>query len=151
MDKVRVLGYITNYIYEAKDSLYKVCQLKQEDDKKITIVGNFPHLEDGIVYEFVGEYRITMKYGEQFFVESYSRSEAISKDGLVEYLSSERFVGIGKKTAEKIVDTLGLDALNKILSNKEVLKEVSGLNETKREIIYNVLKSQFLMLNHHIF
>ena len=139
MEKKRIVGYISNYIYESQDSLYKVCKLIT-DDEELTIVGSFPHLEDGFSYEFIGEFRSNLKYGEQFFVESYSRSNSISKEGLIEYLSSEKFVGIGLKTATNIVDVLGCDAITKILNDKACLDEVKGLNETKRKIIYEVLK-----------
>ena len=30
-----VSGYIRNYIYESQDSLYKVCELVQEDDTSL--------------------------------------------------------------------------------------------------------------------
>ena len=139
MEKKRIVGYISNYIYESQDSLYKVCKLIT-DDEELTIVGSFPHLEDGLSYEFIGDFRSNLKYGEQFFVESYSRSNSISKEGLIEYLSSEKFVGIGLKTATNIVDVLGCDAITKILNDKACLDEVKGLNETKRKIIYEVLK-----------
>ena len=83
MEKRRIVGYISNYIYESNDSLYKVCKLQTEDEE-LTIVGSFPHLEDGLNYEFIGEFRNNLKYGEQFFVESYSRSNTISKEGLID-------------------------------------------------------------------
>ena len=144
MEKRRIVGYISNYIYESNDSLYKVCKL-QTLDEELTIVGSFPHLEDGLNYEFIGEFRNNLKYGEQFFVESYSRSNTISKEGLIDYLSSEKFIGIGKKTAANIVDVLGTDAITKIIEDKSVLDDVKGLNDTKKKIIYEVLKENELI------
>ncbi|MFU0844847.1 MAG: hypothetical protein ACFWT8_10040 [Lacticaseibacillus casei] len=42
------------------------------------------------------------------------------KVGLVDYLSSDKFPGIGPKTATKIIDHLGMDAIDKILDDPKV-------------------------------
>ena len=138
-----VSGYISNYIYESQDSLYKVCELVQEDDTTLIIVGSFPHLEDGLSYEFVGKMKKHPKYGEQFFVESYSKSNSFSKEGLIHYLSSDKFYGIGPKLASNIVDELGLDCIDKILEDKEVLKKVYGMTKPKIEVLYQTLKDNY--------
>ena len=138
-----VSGYIRNYIYESQDSLYKVCELVQEDDTILIIVGSFPHLEDGLSYEFVGKMKKHPKYGEQFFVESYSKSNSFSKEGLIHYLSSDKFYGIGPKLASNIVDELGLDCISKILEDKEVLKKVYGMTKPKIEVLYQTLKDNY--------
>ncbi len=133
-------GIITNYKYESKDSLYKVCTLKLADDSTMTIVGNFPHLEDGLSYEFVGRIKEN-KYGTQLYVESYSKIKEFSEDGIIAYLSSDKFYGIGPKIAKAIVDKLGLDAIDKILNDNSVLDNISGLNTTKKEILVKTLLS----------
>ena len=138
-----VSGYISNYIYESQDSLYKVCELVQEDDTTLIIVGSFPHLEDGLSYEFVGKMKKHPKYGEQFFVESYSKSNSFSKEGLIHYLSSDKFYGIGPKLASNIVEELGLDCIDKILEDKEVLKKVYGMTKPKIEVLYQTLKDNY--------
>ena len=110
-----ITGYISNYIYESQDSMYKVCELTLEDSDTVVIVGSFPHLEDGLNYDFIGSYKEHPKYGLQFFVESYQKSNAFSKEGLIHYLSSEKFSGIGPKLATNIVETLGVGCIDKIL------------------------------------
>ena len=138
-----ITGYISNYIYESQDSLYKVCELVLENEDTVIIVGSFPHLEDGLNYEFIGKMKKHPKYGEQFFVESYNKSNAFSKEGLIHYLSSEKFYGVGPKLASNIVDALGLDCIDKIIKDKEVLKEVPSMNKTKMDTIYETLKNNY--------
>lgn len=136
-----VTGIITNYIYKADDSLYKIASFTTSDNEKLTIVGYFPLLEENLSYKFTGEYRIHKTYGKELFVESYSKGETNSLDGLVLYLSSEKFKGIGLKTATKIVQKLGSDCINKIVDDKEVLK---GLVPVKQaDMIYDILKDNF--------
>ena len=136
-----ITGQITNYIFESQDSLYKVCEIETTDGE-VTIVGSFPHLDEGLSYQFFGYMKDT-KYGEQFYVESYQRSDNFTKDGLISYLSSDRFYGVGIKLATNIVDTLGLSALSKIIDNPNVLDDVKGLNSTKKQIIYESLKANY--------
>lgn len=143
MEKEVVIGYITNYIYTSNDSLYKVCKLVTTDDDEITIVGSFPRLEEGLNYEFVGELKSHPKYGEQFFVESYAKSNSFTKDGLINYLSSEKFYGIGPKIATNIVEELGLDCINIILNNPDELDKVFGLTKPKKEIVYETLRDNY--------
>jgi len=143
MEKEVIVGYISNYIYTSNDSLYKVCRLVTQDDDEIIIVGNFPRLEDGLNYEFVGVMKEHPKYGEQFFVESYAKSQSFTKEGLIHYLSSEKFHGIGPKLASNIVKELGLDCINIILDNPDELDKVYGLTKGKKEILIETLKNNY--------
>lgn len=143
-DRQVITGYISNYIYESSDSMYKVCELVMENDETVVIVGSFPRLEDGLNYEFVGRMKEHPKYGEQFLVESYQKSNAFSKEGLIHYLSSEKFYGIGPKLATNIVDTLGTGCIDIILKDKETLKAVTGMTKPKIEVLYQTLKDNLI-------
>ena len=143
MEKEVIVGYISNYIYTSSDSLYKVCRLITPEENEITIVGSFPRLEDGLNYEFVGVMKNHPKYGEQFFVESYAKSKSFTKDGLIHYLSSDKFHGIGPKLASNIVEELGLDCINIILNSPEKLDEVYGLTKGKKETLIETLKNNY--------
>ena len=134
-----ISGFISNYIYEASDSMYKVATLTT-DSGDITITGNFPRLEDGLNYEFRGQTKLHLKYGMQFIVESYSKIKQTSLLGLEYYLSSDSFKGVGPKLAKAIIDKLGVDTIDKILENKDVLDGIKGMNNTKKEMIYNTIK-----------
>lgn len=139
-----ITGYISNYIFESSDSMYKVCELVMENDESVVIVGSFPHLEDGLNYEFIGKMKEHPKYGMQFLVESYQKSNAFSKEGLIHYLSSEKFYGIGPKIATSIVETLGTNCIDIILKDKEALKAVPGMTKPKIDVLQQTLKDNFI-------
>lgn len=63
-----------------------------------------------------------------------------TKQGLVQYLSGELFKGIGKKTAERVVDTLGEDAISRILSDPSLLQEVPRLPLATAESLLESLR-----------
>ncbi|MCK9235085.1 MAG: ATP-dependent RecD-like DNA helicase [Acholeplasmataceae bacterium] len=126
----RLNGKIKNYVYHNEENSYSIARVITDTDEQITIVGYFPKLSEDVMYEFVGEWTTHSTYGEQFKLTSFHKSEKQSRLGLISYLSSDFFTGIGPKTAAKIVDYLGEKAIQEILDNPEVLGEV-GLNRIR--------------------
>lgn len=143
-EKQKVTGHVENYIYQSTDSSYKVCKIITNKNKELIIVGNFIKLETGLDYDFIGSIKNHPKYGEQFFVESFMKSNSFTKEGLVSYLSSEKFYGIGAKLALNIVETLGNDCINKIIDDPTILDNVSGLSKVKKELLVTNLKQSSL-------
>ncbi|MGM9970782.1 MAG: ATP-dependent RecD-like DNA helicase [Anaeroplasmataceae bacterium] len=132
---------IENYIYEANDSPYKIVSALLDDGTKITLVGTFPFLTLNLKYKFEGDYVNHPKFGRQFKVKSYTRLDIDSKEGIVAYLSSDRFKGIGEATASKIYDEFGSDCINQILNDKNILKRIKGFSDNKINSFYESLKS----------
>ena len=129
-------GYIIG-LFKVKDTNSE--ELKDYINKSLTFTGYFHELNEEEKYTFYGEGVEHPKYGFQFSVTEYEKSKPDDKEGLVEFLSSDLFPGIGEKIAESIVDVLGLDALNKILEDPAILNLVPKLTSKKMELIYNNL------------
>lgn len=134
----KIIGYITRYRFHNEENSYSIATLKTQDERNITIVGHFPKVTSDLLYELEGSWVEHPTYGEQFKVETFRRAEVASKDGLVTYLSSDYFPGIGPKTATKIVEAFGQDAIAKILEDKFILRDV-GLNAIRIEKLYQQL------------
>ncbi|SHF66714.1 SF1B family DNA helicase RecD2 [Ornithinibacillus halophilus] len=107
------------------------------EEKEIVVKGHFSTLQEKTTYFFYGQFEKHPKFGTQFNVSSYKTYIPDTKDGLVAYLSSDLFYGIGEKTATRVVNHLGESAISKILNNPDVLSEVPGL---KKETADNLLK-----------
>ncbi|MGI6787683.1 MAG: ATP-dependent RecD-like DNA helicase [Acholeplasmataceae bacterium] len=133
-----IKGHVTRYRFHNEDNSYSIATLKTEDERKITIVGYFPKVTSDLLYELEGNWIEHPTYGEQFEVLAFRRAKVASFQGLVSYLSSDYFPGIGPKTAEKIVNLLGDEAIEKIIDDKTVLKEI-GLNPIRIERFYQQL------------
>lgn len=112
------------------------------NEKQIVITGNFGQIQEGDSYQFFGKLTDHPKYGTQFQSDRYAKDQPSTASAVISYLSSKRFKGIGEKTAEKIVETLGEDCLDMILDNPDQLIQVPGLNQSKREMIMDVLKEE---------
>ncbi len=138
-----IYGSIDSYVYKSDDSLYKVAKIITKDKKEVIIVGSFIELEEGLEYEFVGSFVEHSKYGKQFKIESYTRTNSFSKEGLISYLSSDKFFGIGPRMAKYIVDELGTDCITKIIENPDVLDQIKQMSEPKKKVIVETLKVNY--------
>lgn len=137
---MEIKGIFKQTIFASSTSNYKII-LIEVDGKTEVVCGNFTNLDEGLNYIFIGDYIKHPKYGKQFKTSSYKKDKD-TKNGLITFLASDKFIGIGKKTATKIVETLGENALNLIVEDKANLDLVPGLNETRKKIIYEILKTK---------
>ena len=129
-------GYVIG-LFKVKDSDIEL--MREYVNKTITFTGYFHELNENDNYYFVGEPVIHPKYGFQFNVLNYERVKPEDKDGIVEFLCSDLFKGVGEKLATNVVDVLGEDALNRIIDDKSVLFLVPKMTIKKAETIYNTL------------
>lgn len=109
-------------------------------NKTITFTGYFYDLNEDDTYMFYGESVDHPRYGFQFQVSKYEKVRPTDRDGVIEFLSSDLFPGIGEKLAEKIAIVLGDDALERILNEPECLNLVPKLTQKKADKIYRILK-----------
>lgn len=110
--------------------------LKEFLNKTITITGTFVDLNMEDTYVMYGEYTKHDRYGYQYQVSKCEKEIPTGKDAVIEFLSSPLIKGCGEKTAIKIVETLGDDAISKIKENISNLYFVPGMTEKKAGKIY---------------
>jgi len=108
-------------------------------NKTITFTGYFADLNENEKYIMYGEITHHPKYGFQYNVSDSERIKPDDKDGVIEFLSSDLFKGIGEKQATAIVDVLGENALELILQDKTCLYTVPKLSEAKINLIHDTL------------
>lgn len=124
--------------------IFKVLETNDEDiddylNKTITFTGNFAELNEEDKYIFYGELVEHIKYGFQYNVKNYEIIKPDDKEGVIDFLSSDLFKGIGKRLATKIVETLGDNVLDRILEEPECLNLVPTLTLKKANIIIETL------------
>ena len=154
-----IKGNIVKILYESstgyKVGLFRVKEIGTPDyseflNKTITFTGNFMPLNLELTYKFTGYIFDHPRFGLQFNVKTYESVKPSSLDGLIEYLSSDLFKGIGAKTAKNIVDTFKDETISVIKSGSPLLSKVKGMNDKKaRELTRKMLeydKDQTLIL-----
>ncbi|MEH7119030.1 ATP-dependent RecD-like DNA helicase [Neobacillus vireti] len=132
-------------IFHNEQNLYTVLRIRvdetndQYDDKEAVVTGYFPKIHEQETYVFFGEFKEHPKFGVQFHTNHFRKDMPQTKQGVIAYLSGEMFKGIGKKTAENIVETLGEDAISKILNQPSLLDSIPKLPPEKAKMLYDTL------------
>ncbi|MFP7471840.1 ATP-dependent RecD-like DNA helicase [Niallia taxi] len=132
-------------IFHNEDNLYTVLRIRVDEtndsyeDKEAVVTGYLPKMHENDTYTFFGEFKDHPRFGLQFQVSSFRKEMPQTKQGVITYLSSELFKGIGQKTAENIVDTLGENAISKILNEPSLLDTVPKLPPDKAKLLYDTL------------
>lgn len=146
-----IQGIIKVIMFHSDDNSYTVAKIDVTDSSEplnlfvrdasdyLTVTGYMVKPMRGEEVRFFGEFKEHPKYGLQYMVKSYEKMEHISIAGLIEYLASDLFKGIGIKTATNIVNTLGKDAIEKIINDKDVLSSVPKLSDKLIDVLYNGL------------
>ena len=147
-------GTIARINYYNQDSGYTVALFELDYKKKdvlaaknkiignnITVVGFFDRaVYEGEEYELEGDYVKDKNYGLQFKFTKFARKAIDNAYGIVAYLSSDLFPGIGIKIAKMVVEKLGVDAIELIKHNPDVLNEIA-ITPKQRSIIYSGILS----------
>ena len=122
--------------------LFKVSDTNDQEmedflKKTITFTGYFGDLVEDEMYTMYGNLIYHDRYGYQYSVSSYEKYLPVGKDAVVEFLTSPLIKGCGEKTAIRIVDILGDNAIEKIKDNINNLDLIPKLSEVKKRSIYN--------------
>lgn len=134
-----IIGKLQHVIFSNETTGYAVISFKCENvrEKRVIATGMLANLNKDYRYKLEGEYVEHPRYGMQFACHMYEQVLPEQKDGIIKYLSSPQFVGIGKKIASDIYDVLGDNALNLIRENFDVLDQVPSISDVKKEAIIN--------------
>ena len=137
-------GVVRIIVYYNDTNGYTIAKIRPSEKQEtlagslFTLTGTLPGVQINQEYEFEGEWGEHPKYGPQFKAAKASIIEDDSRDGLITYLSSDLFYGVGPKLATKIVDTFGLEAINILLADPLKLLQL-GVNERKAHEIHLAL------------
>lgn len=141
-----IRGTVLYTIFQNESENFSIIKIKIEDtnedydENEIVVKGYFSELTEGNSYNFYGSFDHHSRFGKQYRAESYQTYIPDTKEGLISYLSSDLFYAVGKKTAAKIVDKLGLDAISRILEDPECLDGIPGLTKKTREQLHKSLE-----------
>lgn len=142
-----VKGELLHTIFRKEEEQFSIIRIKvletneTIEEKDIVIKGYIGELDQGEPYLFYGSMVSHKRFGEQYEVTEYKRYVPETKDGLIQYLSSDLFYGIGKRIAERIVAKLGENAIADVLSNPDLLDGIQGLNDEKKERFLHDLRT----------
>src|SRR5699024_8510258 len=125
-----VQGEIMFTIYENSAEHFSIAKIRIHEtneayeEKEIVGKGHFINLQKGVVYQFYGQLVHHSKFGLQYDISAYQTFVPETTEAVIDDLSSDIFYGVGKRTAQSIVDKLGENAITRILDNPDVLQDI---------------------------
>jgi len=134
MEPVKISGLkvkVSRKIFLSQENgfgVFKVLSLPERDSE--IIVGNLFDVREGDTLEIEGQYIYHPRFGNQIKVDTFRTILPQDLDGIKKFLSSGRVKGVGKKSAEKIVDKFGMDTFEIIEKFPEKLNEIRGLRKS---------------------
>lgn len=142
-DLVVLTGKFKYVLFRNEENFYTVAKFHDDTENNLlTITGYFSSIEEEIVYELKGMYLDHPKYGLQFSCIESKKIPSQDKESYITYFSSGTFPSIGKKTAKRIVETLGLDGLAKIKEDPNCLDLVPSLTLKQKNSILENLETE---------
>lgn len=161
--KSYIKGNVSRLLFEKDTTNYKVgifkvketndSSMKEYKNKSITFTGEFLKLNTEETYILYGELIKHPKYDMQYKVETYEVCLPDTDDGIISYLSSDLFKGIGLFTAKKIVNMFGKNTIKEIKEENPLLYTIKGVKEEKIKRLIKLIKEnsknedQILKLN----
>ena len=138
-------GIYKKTIYNRDNYTVGLIKVKDNDidpsinEKLVTFTGYFSdiNIEDNLVLN--GKFTRHNKYGDQFLSDSYEIIIPEEKDGIITFLSSEIFPGIGEAKAKKIFDKFKENTIDTIINNPDELRKIKGITKKNIDILHNKL------------
>lgn len=140
MKESYIKGNVVKILYESstgyKVGLFKVKECSSDIEylnRTITFTGTFMPLNNELTYKFIGYMTNHPRFGKQFNTLAYETIIPSTIDGIIMYLSSGIFKGIGSKMAKNIVDVFKEEAINEIKNGNPLLYKIKGMTKRKAE------------------
>ncbi|MDR1017977.1 MAG: ATP-dependent RecD-like DNA helicase [Lachnospiraceae bacterium] len=141
MDELK--GYIENIIFHNEENGYTVLDLITDKKEELICVGYIVNPKAGLMLDLSGSFVVHDVYGKQFKFDTSRVVYPEDETEILRYLSSGVIKGIGKKTAERIVEKFGEESFRIMEEEPERLAEIKGINERKaRDISAQVEESK---------
>lgn len=142
-DEAIIRGVVSRVTYRNAENGYSVLQVEvSKFGEKVAVVGNA--LDVGIGSNIVarGSFKEHPRFGKQFSALSITQVMPTTPEGIKNYLSSGLIKGIGPKTADRLVELLGPNALEIIQKEPTQLDKLKGLGKHKIGILKQAIKNQ---------
>jgi exodeoxyribonuclease V alpha subunit len=138
---MKIEGKVATIIFKNDTNFWTVMLLKV-DKEYITAVGETHELEVGDEIELEGIETAHKVYGTQFKFTTYKKKMPRTKAALIQYIA-DNVKGIGKKTANSIVEKFGDETVDVIRYDSNKLDGIKGLNMEKIDAISNFFNEQW--------
>ena len=140
----RLSGAVEEIRFHNDENGWTVLTL-DSDGQPVTVAGIMPPVSPGDCLDLEGEFVLHPRFGTQFKVERASVAMPRTAYGIIKFLGSGLIEGVGEKTAARIVDKFGTDAIDVIEKTPAALTAIKGISPKKAKKIsesFDALRAQ---------
>ncbi|MBM4342840.1 MAG: ATP-dependent RecD-like DNA helicase [Deltaproteobacteria bacterium] len=137
-DPDTLCGELVRFVWQAPDGARAVAVLDDPRWGRWKVVGPLWGVQQGHSVRLWGKVAEHPVHGRQFAVESAQPALPQSAQGLAAWLASGVIRGVGKRTAQRIVERLGDTAVDQIKANVDVLHGIVG--KKRRKVLADKLR-----------
>ena len=142
-DFVSLVGTLEKILYTNPENGFLIGTFITENSiRPITVKGIVFNTHEHETLLLKGSWENHKTYGRQFSIREFMPVEPTSEEGIIRYLSSEVFKGIGKITAERIVKKFGKDTFKIIDSSPKLLSKVKGVGRKQQKSLLDAWDAQ---------
>jgi exodeoxyribonuclease V alpha subunit len=117
------------------DSGWSIASIETEGQNVLSLTGDMPQVVEGMKVKVKAVESFNPKYGLQYKVLEVEETGFSSEEGIIRYLASDEFFGVGVETAKLIVNHFGIDTLYKLDENPESVYDVPGISANRKKIV----------------
>ncbi len=142
-DYVSIIGTLEKILYNNPENGFIIGTFITENSfKTITVKGVLFNTYEHEKLHLKGTWENHKIYGRQFSIREFMTVEPKSVEGMIRYLSSRVFKGVGEKTARRIVEKFGEDTFNIIDNTPELLSRVKGVGKKQKNSLLSAWDDQ---------
>lgn len=139
--EARVEGRVHRLRFQSEDGRFQVVVVRDGTGRDVTVRAIQAGLRLGDEVLVRGRWERWKSGERQIAATGVERRLPVTADGLVRYLASGRFPGIGEKKARAIVDHFGERSFDVLDHHPRRLREVSGMGAALAERLHGTWKS----------
>jgi exodeoxyribonuclease V alpha subunit len=127
---ITISGDVESVVFRNENNGWTVLEMDCGGEL-VTVTGAVFQVRSGERIKVIGRWMNHPNYGRQFKGESFERSLPSTTAAILKYLSGGAVRGIGPATAQRMVETFGVDALNILENEPARLTEIKGISPAK--------------------
>ena len=135
----KIVANLEKIIFISDDNQYTVCLFKNSNTQE-SFVGAFyqqvthhNYLEQNL--KLYGNWKNHPKYGKQFYIQYYEIDKPSDSETIIRYLIACQLPGVGKKTAQKIVEKFEEKVFDILDEQPDKLITIQGISSKKIPLI----------------
>lgn len=140
--EVIIRGELSRITFRNASNGYSVLKVLTEGSETLTVVGSCVEPKVGSHLVIRGAFKDHPRFGRQLVAQSIHETAPSSSEGIQRYLQSGVIKGVGEKTAQRLIDELGSNALEVVRSDPDRVARIPGVGKKRALLLAAAMEQQ---------